>query len=83
MRSTKGIGERDNGVKGCLHRLRDTFGFGDWSHPNPAHGVLVVQIYLDLSTTEELTTVIHQIEVPTNNSFVPLLYNGSDKIRQR
>jgi len=32
MRSTKGIGERDNGVEGCFHGLGDTFGFADGSH---------------------------------------------------
>ena len=34
MRSTKGIGESDNGVKRLLHGLGDAFGFRDGSHPD-------------------------------------------------
>jgi len=32
MRSTKGIGQRDNGVEGLLHGLGDLFGFADVRH---------------------------------------------------
>lgn len=42
MRSTKGIGERDNGVKGGLHGLGDPFGLADVRHraaPTPSRGM--------------------------------------------
>jgi hypothetical protein len=42
----------------------------------PANCVLVVNIYPDLTSAEELNTLIHQIKVPVNHSFDAIYLTG-------
>jgi hypothetical protein len=41
--------------------------------PYPAHCVLLGQIYPDVISAEELNTLIHQIQIPTNPSFAAII----------